>query len=431
MAWTLQVGRARMPHRRSLVASSVGEAVDLLRQPEAVGSSGRVTADTGVGVAFLFPGQGALQPGMAEGLYGREPVFTESLDRCAAILEPIIGTDLRAVMFPEPGDAEAAGEALGHAGIAQPATFALEYALARLWMSWGLRPAVMVGHSMGEFVAACLGGVFELEDALRVIAARGRLMQELDGGSMLAIMREAEAVAPLLDASTSLAAINAPTRCVASGPAASIDALERRLVADGVDVRRLPIGHAAHSAMMDPMVGPLQDLVQAMPRGSLGIPMISTATGEWVRDGQVADPEYWGRHARETVRFSDAVARLLERPGLVVIEVGPGPVARLLRPPAARRLARPRRSSPRCATRTRTSTTHVFLLRSLGQAWAAGASVDWAAVHGAARRRVGLPTYPFERERHWIERRGGTAPRPGACRRPLAAHSGPAGERPA
>ena len=278
----------------------------------------------------------------------------------------------------------------------------------------------MLGHSMGEYVAACLGGVFTLEDALRIIAERGRLMQELDGGSMLAIMREAEAVAPLLDASTSLAAINAPARCVASGPATSIEALEQRLVADGIDVRRLPISHAAHSAMMDPMVGPLTDLVAGTTRGTLSIPMISTATGEWVRDGLLSEPEYWGRHARDTVRFSEAAARLLERPGLIVIEVGPG-----------QSLGSFVRQQP-MASRERTVIAslrhpdqdiddHSFILRSLGQAWTAGADVAWSSFHRGTRRRIGLPTYPFERERHWLERAvtaDGVSAGPTTVRRP-------------
>ena len=403
VAYTLQVGRARLPHRRSFVATNGEEAARLLRQPDASAPTNRVTADEGLGVAFLFPGQGALQPGMSMGLYRGEPAFTEALDRCAAILKPIIGTDLRAVMFPKPSEHEAASQALEHASIAQPATFALEYALAKLWMSWGIGPSVMVGHSMGEFVAACLGGVFELEDGLRIIAGRGRMMQELDGGSMLAIMREAEVVAPLLDADTALAAINAPARCVASGPAASIEALEQRLMADGVDVRRLPISHAAHSAMMDPMVGPLRDLVAGTTRGQLKIPMISTATGEWMRDGLVSDPEYWGRHARDTVRFSDAAARLLERPGLIVIEVGPGQSlgSFVRQQPAA---ARERTVLASLRHPEQDIDDRLFILRGLGQFWGAGGDVDWPAVHATARRRIALPTYPFDRERHWIER---------------------------
>jgi non-ribosomal peptide synthase protein (TIGR01720 family) len=402
VAYTRQVARARMPHRRSVVAATSAEAVSLLRAPDPTVVVDRVAPADGARVAFMFPGQGAQFPGMGAGLYGDEPVFAAAVDECAGILAPVIGRDLREVMFPETIDRAAAAEDLGQASVAQPATFTIEYALARLWMSWGVQPSVMVGHSMGEFVAACLGGVFSLEDALRLVAARGRLMQDQPAGAMLAIMREADAVVPLLDDRTSVAAINAPTQVVASGPTASITVLEKHLLAEDVDVQRLPIALAAHSPVMDPMVDEFRELVGRAGRRPLTMPMISTLTGSWLSENQLADPEYWASHVRQTVRFADAAARLLDQPETILLEVGPGQtLASLVRQhPRATAGHVVVASLPR---RREAVTDEESMLRALGEVWAAGGAVDWPAVHGGRRRLVSLPAYPFERDRFWIE----------------------------
>ena len=396
-AWTLAVGRARMPFRRALATQDREGAVRALRGENASLLVDRETAESAMGVAFLFPGQGAQHPGMTTGLYRSEPVFKDALDTCADILEPILGLDLRRLIG-------AGGEAstLAEASVAQPVTFTIEYALTRLWMSWGIRPAAMIGHSLGEFAAACLGGVFTLPDALALVAARGRMMQDLGGGGMLAVMAEPERVMPLLDEFTALAAINAPDQVVASGPEGSIDALEERLAAEDIDAKRLPIGLAAHSSMMEPMVEPLQQLVEGVERGRLEIPMLSSATGGWLEAEQVADPGYWGRHARHCVRFSAALTHLLERHDLVLLEVGPGQtLSSLVRQhrdirPAAVFASLP---DPRAEV-----ADELFTMRTLGGLWTAGVDPDWVAVHGGPQRRVPLPTYPFERERHWIDR---------------------------
>ena len=323
------------------------------------------------------------------------------MDECAKILAPILGRDLLDVVFARTGDPQAAEE-LGQATLAQPATFAIQYALARLWMSWGVQPSVMVGHSLGEFVAACIGGVFSLADALRLVSERGRRMQEQGSGAMIAIMGEPDAVRSLLDEQTSLAAINAPEQCVASGPEASIARLESRLLANDVPVQRLPISLAAHSPVMDPLVDAFRELVSSATLGPLRIPMVSTVTGTWAAEGQLSDPGYWATHLRQTVRFSDAVGVLLSQPDMILIEVGPGEtltaLARQQADAMADRVVVPSLRHPR-----RQVGEAVSIRQALGQVWGAGGPVDWAAVHGGRVRRVPLPTYPFDHERYWID----------------------------
>ncbi|HEY8238496.1 MAG TPA: beta-ketoacyl synthase N-terminal-like domain-containing protein, partial [Candidatus Limnocylindrales bacterium] len=416
VGYSSQLGRARMPHRRSFVASTVREAMRLLREPDPLVVSDRVTASDGARVAFMFPGQGAQHPGMGAGLYQSEPVFKAALDECARILAPILGRDLLEVIYPEADKVDAAAEELGDAALAQPATFAIQYALARLWMSWGVQPSAMVGHSLGEFAAACLGGVFSLQDALRLVAERGRLMQAQLGGGMLAIMLEPEAVIPLLDAATSLAAINAPAQCVASGPEASISRLEEQLVAADVEVQRLPIALAAHSPMMDPIVAQFRELVRGTARGPLTVPIVSTVTGTWAAEDQLADPDYWATHLQQTVRFVDAANRLLDQPDMILLEVGPGQtLASLVRQYPEAMPDRVVLSSLR--HRRQQVSDEEWILRALGQVWGAGGDVDWPGVHGGRRRRVVLPTYPFDHERYWIDpigrsRGAASAPRP-------------------
>ena len=269
-------------------------------------------------------------------------------------------------------------------------------------MSWGVQPSVMVGHSLGEFVAACIGGVFSLADALRLVSERGRRMQEQGSGAMIAIMGEPDAVWSLLDEQTSLAAINAPEQCVASGPEASIARLESRLLANDVPVQRLPISLAAHSPVMDPLVDAFRELVSSATLGPLRIPMVSTVTGTWAAEGQLSDPGYWAMHLRQTVRFSDAVGVLLSQPDMILIEVGPGEtltaLARQQADAMADRVVVPSLRHPR-----RQVGEAVSIRQALGQVWGAGGPVDWAAVHGGRVRRVPLPTYPFDHERYWID----------------------------
>ncbi|MFL6289712.1 MAG: amino acid adenylation domain-containing protein, partial [Thermoanaerobaculia bacterium] len=396
-SWTLQAGRKALRCRRALVCRGRAEAVDLLRSSDPARVWSRTTSPDPLAVAFLFPGQGAQHCGMAEELYALEPVFREALDEACEILRPELGMDLREALY-------AAGAGLDETALAQPALFAVEHALARLWMSWGVRPEALLGHSVGEYVAACLAGVFSLEDALRLVAARGRLMQEQPPGAMLAVPLPEAEVARLLEdrgGPLALAAVNGPAACVVSGMEEDVRAFRERLGED-VDCRRLHTSHAFHSALMDPVLEPFAELLKGIGMRPPRIPFVSNRTGTWITADEATDPAYWTGHLRGTVRFADGLATLLGPPDgrrrTALLEVGPGATLGTFAGRSAdlvlRSLRRPREDRPDLDV----------LLGALGRLWLSGAEIDWAAVHaGERRRRIPLPTYPFERRRYWVE----------------------------
>jgi acyl transferase domain-containing protein len=398
-AFTLQRGRAAFDWRLAVAASSLPEAVEALR------SAAGARAGGGRPVAFLFPGQGAQHVRMAAGVYATEPVFREALDRCAEILVPELGFDLREVLYPEDGDGDAATARLQRTAVTQPALFAVEWALAKLWMSWGVRPDAMLGHSVGEFAAACIAGVFSLEDALRLVAARGRLMQALPAGAMLAVHLPEAGLLPRLPSAVSLAAVNGDEACTVSGPFAAIDAFEAELRRDAIEVRRLHTSHAFHSAMMDPAVEPFRERVlRARPRAP-ELPYVGSLTGTWITPDQATDADYWARQLREPVRFRDGVDTLLQSPDAVLLEVGPGRTLGTLVPRSGAHATIASLPHPRdAAADTRA------LAGAVGRAWSEGVAVDWAAYAGdRGGRRIPLPTYPFERRRYYLEAPPATA----------------------
>jgi acyl transferase domain-containing protein len=404
VAHTLRVGRRTFAHRRALVvgdpAGQVAGAISALegRDPHRV-ASGAGAPEGGTPVAFVFPGQGTQRAGMASELYRHEAVFRDEVERCAALLAPL-GFDLRVALL---GVLEEGNEAadLDRTEITQPALFVTEYALARLWMSWGVQPAAMLGHSLGELVAACLAGVLSLADALRVVVARGRLLQRLPAGAMLALRCGAEEARPHLRPGLSLAASNGPRACTVSGPPLEIAALEGRLLAADVPHRRLRVSRAFHSAMVDAVTAEFAAVLRTVRLEPPRIPFLSNVTGTWITGEEATDPAYWARHLRETVRFGDGVAELLRRPELVLLEVGPGD--------ALTRLARqqqPAAEPPRAWSCLGGDEPAALpsVLAALGALWTAGVTPDWGAFAAAERRlRVALPTYPFERRRHWID----------------------------
>jgi acyl transferase domain-containing protein len=428
-AHTLRVGRKAFRQRRALVCRGREEAARLLAGEDAarlVSGDAGDSASEAPGVAFLFSGMGDHYAGMAAELYPAEPVFRDAIDRCAEILRPEIGLDLREALWPassaEPpsGAPRSAGRAdmrrllaadepaddgpLGRTRIAHPALFAVEYALATLLMEWGIRPAAMIGYSLGEYVAACLAGVFSLKDALRLVATRARLVDALPEGAMLAVPLPAEEIEPLLGGDLSLAAADGPALSVIAGPAGAIDLMAWELGSRGVVTRRLRTIHAFHSRMMEPAAAELERMARGIALSPPSLPFVSNVTGTWITEAEATDPRYWARHLAATVRFAEGIGTLMAEEGpRVFLEVGPG---RSLATLARQHPNRPSGQVEIAALRDRRDevSDQAFLLDALGRLWLAGVVPDWSAfVEGESRRRVPLPTYPFERRRYFIE----------------------------
>jgi amino acid adenylation domain-containing protein len=398
VAYTLQIGRRQFAHRRAVVCRDTGEAVRLLSQPDRVKAPPADAADSGC--VFLFSGQGAQYAGMARDLYRDEPSFHADVDACCEILVPHLGCDLRDVLYA--ADDRGASR-LDETQFTQPALFVVEYALARLWMRWGITPSGMLGHSLGEYVAACLAGVFSLEDALRLVAARGRLMQAMAPGAMIAVALPETELQPLIDDRVSIAAVNAPSMSVAAGPFEAIGDLEAGLSARGVFVRRLRTSHAFHSAMMEPALERYRAEFERVTLSRPSIPFVSNVTGTWIAADQATSPDYWVRHLRSAVRFADGVRTLVGASTRVVLEVGPGAtLAGLAKSQISAGAGAMVLASTRAADAP--GSDHAFILGTLGQMWRAGLAIDWQAFSaGERRRKLPLPTYPFERKRYWID----------------------------
>jgi amino acid adenylation domain-containing protein len=396
IAFTLQTGRRAFSRRFFAVSKDKEGLITALNGPGKAGTA----AASPPKLAFLFPGQGSQYPGMGRDLYGRFPAFARALDRCAAILEPLLGLDLRSILY---GGEEDAGARLQATALAQPAIFSVSFSVAALWQNLNLQPAAMLGHSVGEFVAAVLAGVMRLEDALAVVAARGALMQDLPAGSMLAVMLPESELAACLPASLSIAAVNASNICVAAGPHAAIDSFEEELTARGISSRRLRTSHAFHSWMVEPAVEPLARMLGSIPLSAPRRPYVSTMSGTWITAEQATDPLYWARHCRETVRYAAALDCLVESLMPALIEAGPGrTLTSLARQSTAARNAPVIGASLPDPAESR-SASEVFL-DTLGGLWAAGVAPDWQPLHeGTRKRRVPLPTYPFQRKRYFVD----------------------------
>ncbi len=396
-AFTLQCGRKGFEKRGFIVAESVGNAIEQLEAGELRAQSAPVMERE---VVFLFTGQGAQYPGMARATYFNEPVFSRELDRCSELLEPLLGFRLIDALYPD-------GEApdLNQTSLAQPALFAVSYAQAMLWMSWGVKPTSMLGHSIGEYVAAVLAGVFSLEDALRLVFERGRLMQSMKPGAMLAVMKPEAEVGRLLEnhPALDLAACNAPELCVVAGPAEAITAFSKDLEEQEIVNRPLHTSHAFHSRMMDGVLEEFARLVRDVKKQAPEIPYLSNVTGDWISDELAQDPEYYARHIRQSVRFSESVTRLLENPKRLFLEMGPG---RTLATLVGKHVgdASDVVSLATLPGAMDSSPSSRFLMEALGKAWSAGLNVDWQALYpDESRRRIPLPTYPFDEKRYWLE----------------------------
>lgn len=387
VAYTLQVGRQTFDYRRMVVCQNA----DALLSPDSLTQFQQPTPKS---VAFLFSGQGSQYINMGRDLYETEPIFRKYVDNCCELLEPHLRLDLRQVLYSIEAE-----NLLEQTHYTQPALFVIEYALAKLWMSWGIQPTGMIGHSIGEYVAACLAEVFSLEDALKLVAIRGQLMQQCELGAMLSVSLSTEKIKPYLTQDLVIAASNAPELCVISGTIAAINELENKLIEENITCRRLHTSHAFHSPMMEPILDEFTEQVRQISLKPPQIPFISNVTGTWITADEATNPNYWAKHLRQTVHFTEGIAELLES-NPILLEIGPGRILSTFAQQTQREitaitsLRHPQEKSSDVA----------FILNSLGKLWLSGVEIDWTGFYThQQRQRIPLPSYPFERQRYWID----------------------------
>lgn len=403
VAFTTHLGRKGFKHRRAIICNDSKSAADMLRRDDPRRVVSNSVRENERPVIFLCTGQGSQYVSMGRGLYESEPEFRSTIDFCADYLSPSIGVDLRTILFPSETGSSGAAELLNQTRLTQPALFIIEYALARLWSSWGIEPKAMIGHSVGELAAACIAGVFSLETGLQIVAERGRLIQSMPGGSMTAVPLPESQVIPLLNGKLSLASVNGDEQCVISGPDHAIGDLEKSLADKGMEYHRLRVSHAFHSSMMDPILHEFAEFVRKFNLAPPRIPYISSSTGNWLSDAEATDADYWARQLRQSVRFADGIAVALKTANAILLEIGPGNTLSALCEQSPEFSASHEVISS-IRTRTDGTSDEEFLARALGQLWATGKKIDWKGYHAhEQRRRLPIPTYPFEREHFWIE----------------------------
>ncbi len=402
VAHTLQVGRDSFEHRRVLVARSHDEAAALLESGDTKRVFGARAKGSAPSVVFMFPGGGAQYPNMGLGLYESEPVYRAAMDECFAAARRHVDFDLKSLMYPGANATAELAERLARPTVCLPAILATEYALAKLWISWGVRPVALTGHSMGEYTAACLAGVLSLEDALRIVAVRGRLVDSLaTSGRMLSVPLPEAELRSLLPDDLDLGVVNGPSLCVVCGETSAIERFDAALRTREIECRQLRVPAAGHCRLLDPILDEFRSCLRSVSFSEPRIPYVSNLTGTWVRPEDATSPEYWVRHLREPVRFSEGLAQLLEDPNRVLLEVGPGQTLASL----ARQQPRPARASLGSLRHPDdTIADDVFIASAFGRLWTNGAAVDWAMRRGdETRLRVQVPTYPWEHQRYWID----------------------------
>jgi amino acid adenylation domain-containing protein len=394
IAFTAAIGRKAFEYRRAIVTAGKAPAAALLT------ASGHefTAAGAPIPIAFSFGGQGTQRPNMGLEIYNSEPLFRKVVDQCAETLIPLIGRDVRSILFRESANGQSAE--LDETLIAQPALFVIQYALARTLQDWGIQPATMAGHSVGEYVAACLAGVFDLESALAIVAIRARLVSSLPRGAMLAIALSEADLRASLPPDLSVAAVNGPSRCIVSGEFSLIERLEQELLARNIGLKRLRVSHAFHSGMMKPIAAQLRDAVADHSPGIPHIPFVSNVTGTWIQDQQAADPGYWTEHLLSTVRWQDSLNCLGSAENLVIADLSPAPgFSALSRTNAMRSGKSAFAAMPQTSAESEVSS----LLRLVGNLWAMGTPVSWDRFYsGRNLSRVPIPTYPFEKKPFWI-----------------------------
>jgi len=401
-AYTLNTSREDFDHRRFIVAGDAHDLATNCANPAMLQADSKHINGKAQNIVFMFPGQGDQYVNMCRSLYDTEVVFRQAMEECAELLKIELGENILDVIYPQVAD-EAATAQINNTAYSQPALFTIGYALGKLWMSWGIYPAVFVGHSIGEFVAAYFSGVFSLKDALRLIATRGRMMGNLPRGSMLSVRLDYEGIQPYLSPELALAASNSPQLSVVAGSFEAIDKLSSVLNDKGILNRVLATSHAFHSHMMEPVVAPFGEFAGSIPLNAPIIPIMSTVTGQWMRPEDATDAQYWARHLRSTVFFGKAVQQLMDNGYGVFLELGPGKsVATLARQQAA---GKPITAISSVEKQETEQPSQQLILKALGQLWINGISPDWKAFYKEETRNKlhDLPTYAFNKQEYWVD----------------------------
>jgi acyl transferase domain-containing protein/acyl carrier protein len=402
VAYTLHTGRRDFKQRRVVVCNSAVDAAIVLENGDGQRVWTGVANPSAPAMFFLFPGQGAQYPNMGRQLYDHEPLFRQGINDCVERLHPHLGFDLRRILYPDSADLTTATQQLTQTSIAQPALFTVEYALAQLWMAWGVQPTAMLGHSIGEYVAACLSGVISLEDALFIVAQRGRLMQQLPPGAMLSVQCAEADLHTLLSADLFLAGRNSPSAWVLSGTIAAISTLQQNLETKGIRCRRLLTSHAFHSPLVESILPAFAQFWQGISLKAPQRPFLSNLTGTWITDREATDPQYWCAHLRQAVRFSDGIQELFQTASAIFLEVGPGRTLSTF-------TQQHKPSSPQQVILTslrhpqEDRSDYDSLLNTVGRLWLTGVDVNPSSFYRYPQHRVPLPTYPFEHQRYWID----------------------------
>lgn len=398
LAYTANTGRTHFPHRAAVVAASLDEARNRLRAFSADPAGSEVpTGEANNGsprIAFLFTGQGAQYAGMGCSLYESQPTFRKALDQCAAVLKSHLDRPLLSLFDPQ------GGPLLDQTGYTQPAMFAFEFALARLWQSWGVEPTAVMGHSVGEFAAACVAGVLPLEDGLRLIAQRARLMQSLPTGGLMAAVHAGQSQVGLAlqpyEGRIAIAAFNGPESTVISGDEPAVREALAQFEKSGIKTKTLTTSHAFHSHRMDPILDSLRKAAESVATCAPAIDIIANLTGQPADERTYADPDYWCRHARRPVRFAESMQALAARGCEIFLEIGPRPI--LI---GMGKQCLPENGSAWLPSLWPCHDDWQTLLNGVAQLYVRGVKIDWAGFDGDyPRRRTELPTYPFQRKRY-------------------------------
>ena len=402
IAYALRVTREDFSHRSFLIAESHSEAAKNLITPESRAPKSHTIKVVPNDIGFLFPGQGSQYLQMGKTLYDNEIVYREAIDRCAELLMADLKLDIRDIIFPETNSNEAE-KSLRNTFYTQPALFVTEYALAQLWMSWGIKPTLLCGHSVGEFVAAHLAGVFNLKDALKVIASRSLLISELPGGSMLSVRLPEAGLKELLPNTLSIAAVNSTQLCVVAGKHEDIETFAKLMASQDIPNKILFTSHAFHSSMMNPMLEHFEETLKQVTLNNPSLPIVSTSTGTWLTNNEATSIDYWVRHVKNTVRFADAVNTIMELEDCILLEVGPGnSLTTLAQQQAAGKIiaAFPSLALPKADVHNEYET----ILNALGNLWIRGINPDFQAFYkDEQRERINLPSYVFDRKPCWAE----------------------------